>query len=130
MSRNFSSINCIAGTDRGNGRQHGAFERVGTSAICEAQGERIAAANSTLQMTIELCLRCLVTSLNQESHSHLVLFLQMLEQTLEAYVSHTVPKDHPMYPVVSQSLQMLLHNPNWDYHKKCAYMERLISDLV
>ena len=59
-----------------------------------------------------------------------LLALQVLEQALEQYVAQSVPQDHPMFPVVSQSLQMLISNPNWDYHKKCAYMQRLVNDLV
>lgn len=55
---------------------------------------------------------------------------KVLEAGLEDYVAETVPTDHPMSPLILQSLQMLTHNPDWDYHKKCIYMKRLVKDLV
>lgn len=51
------------------------------------------------------------------------------EASLEHYVQQAMPSSHPMFPFVSQSLQMLQHNPNWDQQKKSEYMWRLIKDL-
>ncbi|DBB04574.1 hypothetical protein WJX77_008948 [Trebouxia sp. C0004] len=51
------------------------------------------------------------------------------EASLQRYVDESMPSTHPMFPVVSQSLQMLQHNPNWNHQKKAQYMWRLINDL-
>ncbi|KAL0033179.1 hypothetical protein WJX79_008129 [Trebouxia sp. C0005] len=51
------------------------------------------------------------------------------EASLQRYVNESMPSTHPMFPVVSQSLQMLQHNPNWNHQKKAQYMWRLIHDL-
>ena len=48
---------------------------------------------------------------------------------MKDYVTQSMPSSHPMFSVVSQSLQMLQHNPNWNDEKKSQYMKRLIKDL-
>ena len=55
--------------------------------------------------------------------------MQAQEASLQRYVDESMPSTHPMFPVVSQSLQMLQHNPNWNHQKKAQYMWRLIHDL-
>ena len=61
--------------------------------------------------------------------THSVMWIQVQEASLEHYVQQAMPSSHPMFPFVSQSLQMLQHNPNWDQQKKSEYMWRLIKDL-
>ena len=55
--------------------------------------------------------------------------MQAQEVSLQRYVNESMPSTHPMFQVVSQSLQMLQHNPNWNHQKKAQYMWRLIHDL-
>ena len=56
--------------------------------------------------------------------------LQAQEAMLEQYVEQAVPKDHPLLPVIAQSLRVLQNNPNWGFHQKCQYMQRLIKDVM
>lgn len=49
---------------------------------------------------------------------------------LERYVEQAVPKDHPLLPVISQSLTVLQNNPSWGFYQKCQYMQRLIKDVL
>ena len=55
--------------------------------------------------------------------------MQAQEATLNHYVESSMPSDHPMFPVVLQSLEVLKHNPDWNHQKKSEFMWRLVKDL-
>ena len=55
--------------------------------------------------------------------------MQAQEASLDQYVRASMAQDHPMFPVVSQSLEVLKHNPNWNHQKKSEFIWRLVKDL-